>query len=227
MSETVASVVVDAREPKEFDTLFRNDDYVESVTRQQIPVGDFRCRVDPENPPIVFERKTASDFVKSMKNKRLETQINGMYDTFGPERSFLVIEGDLEDFDFLPRSSFPPESIRGFMGSLCGRWQLVPLFCSDQFHLADMVVRVSRKCVEQTDRVVRSPDSTPNTKDPSFYDRALLQLDGVGPETKDRIKEEFPTLQSLIMNSSPETLQEIDGIGSGKSSKIVKQINDY
>lgn len=218
-------MTIDAREPDEFRSLFEEMDDVESVSMKRIPTGDFVVTVDEDDDPVVFERKTPSDFIASMKNRRLETQINSMYETFSPERSFLLIEGDMEDFDFMAYSQFSAKSVRGFLASLSARWQCVPLFCTDKFHLADIVCRVSRKCVEDTDRVVRSPDATPNTKNPDFYDRALLQLDGVGPGTKEKLKAAFPSLDDLV-SARRDDLERVDGIGSGKSRKIMKQVND-
>lgn len=219
-------MVIDSREPEQVDALFQENDDVLDVQRWQLEVGDYVVRVNEDEDPIVFERKTISDFIGSMKNRRLETQVNEMYKEFDPENSFVLIEGDMQDYDFMPHSEFSSQSARGFVASLSGRWQCVPLFCSDQVHLADMVVRVARKCVEETDRILRDPDSTPTTADPTFYDKMLIQLDGVGRQTKEEIQKQFETPEEFIEDADVDNLQDVKGVGSKTAESILSQIEE-
>lgn len=219
----VDSVTIDAREPDEFSVLFEEHEDVDRVSMNQIPTGDFLLRPDMEEPAVVFERKSVSDYVGSIKSRRLETQIKMMYEEFGPERSFLLVEGDMDEFDFLPYSDFSSASVRGFTASISARWQCVPLFCSDKVKMVDMAVRVSRKMVEEPSRKVRSPTNTPEQANDTFIDRALLQLDGVGKDTKEKLKERYPSVQYLA-EAGEHDLQKIDGIGSTTAEKIVNQL---
>lgn len=225
MSEEVDRVVIDSREPDDVDALFEENDQVKDVQRWQLDVGDYVVRVNEDEDPIVFERKTISDFIGSMKNRRLETQVNEMYKKHDPENSFVLVEGDMQDYDFMPHSEFSSKSARGFVASLSGRWQCVPLFCSEKVHLVDMVVRVSRKCIEETDRILRDPDSTPTTADPSFYDKMLIQLDSIGRKTKEEIQKDFDSPQDFIQNADQDSLEEVKGIGSKTAESILDQID--
>ncbi len=221
----VDSVVVDTREPDTFLELFRQHEDVGDVLYKTLESGDFLVRVDMEDPPIVFERKTPIDYVSSINSRRLETQVKEMYNSFSPEQSFLMIEGDMSDFDVMPHTQFDTKAIRGFTASLCARWQCIPLFCSDKVTMTDMVVRMSRKSVEEPSHTVRDPDNTPTEADDEFVDRALLQLDGVGPDTKGKLKKELetPVVESLFQLEKGD-LTCVKGIGDKTAESILSQI---
>lgn len=224
----VDSVTIDSREPDAFDVLFEADDDVRNVNRQQIPVGDFLVRADKEEPAIVFERKTPEDYISSIKNNRLETQIHSMYDEFGSERSFLLIEGDMQDFDFINWSSFSSAAARGFTASISARWQCIPLFCTEKHKLADMAVRISRKIVEEPSHDVRDPDNTPTKKSTSFHERAMLQLDGVGPSTIESLQETFEKpLFDVLHHDAEELAEKVDGVGQKRAESIINQVGGY
>ena len=226
MSKKVESIIVDSREPETFDELFEEHEDVDEVIRRQMDTGDFIVCVDSDEKPVVFERKTISDFIGSMKNRRLESQVNSMYKTYEPSRSFVLIEGDMQDFDFMPHSEFSAKSAQGFVASLSGRWQCVPLFCSDKVHLADMVVRTARKCVEETERILRDPDDTPTTVDPDYYDKMLIQLDGIGRQTKEEIKKKYSSPEEFVTEASRSGLQEVSGIGKKRAESILEQVRE-
>lgn len=212
----------DSKSGTVYTELFEEEDRVDSVETRELEIGDFIV-----NDEVVFERKTPSDFVGSMKNQRLEDQISRMYEEFGPENSYLLIEGNIHEFEILPYTQMSANSVFGFIGSVSARWQMVPLFCSNEMHLVNMVVKISRKRFEDADRVVRGPQSTPSKTSDTFLLRALTSLDGIGRETAKSIESEFDSLFDLT-TASMDDLEKIDGIGSSRSEQVVKQIRgDY
>lgn len=217
MSESV-DVVVDEREYRaDLPQLFKEHDDVRSVETELLEVGD--VIVDGE---IVFERKSISDFVGSIQNRRLESQIDRMYKMFEPEKSYVIIEGDMREFWGLTHSDFSPESACGFVGSISARWQCVPLFASNKRNLVDMTTRISRKHIESTERVVREPESSPTRANDDFFSRTVLQLNGVGKSKIDPLRKEFSTVKALSRAKKVE-LKSISGIGDKTADSIVKQ----
>lgn len=217
--EMGVDVVVDSRETRsETAEKYRSHPDVDSTVVDMMDVGDIVI-----NAEVVFERKTIGDFVGSIKNRRLESQIEKMYDMFGAEKSYLVVEGDYSDFEYLPYSSFSPKSVYGYIGTISARWQMVPLFVSDQDKLVDITTRIARKHSEQTSRVVRDPVSAPSRAKDDFFARAVLQFSGVGKSKIDPLREEFGTFEELS-KASVDELVEIDGIGSTTAEGILEQL---
>lgn len=212
-------VVVDMRETRaELPSLFQEHDDVGNVQIDTLDVGDVIV-----NGEIVFERKDSGDLVSSIQDQRLENQIEKMYDVFGPEKSYLIVESDYDEFEYLPYSQFSSASVYGFVGSISARWQMVPLFTSDREHLVDMVTKISRKHFENTSRVVREPNKSPSTKSSTFFERMVLQLSGVGKSKLEPLKDEFGDMKSLAAATHDE-LVAIDGIGDSTAEKIRNQI---
>lgn len=218
MAKGDLSVIVDGRETRaNIPGLFEQHPDVGSVYTEMLETGDIIIEGE-----VVFERKDVGDFVQSIKNRRLENQIQSMYDLFGPEKSYVIVEGNMDDFEDFRYSQFSPESARGYVGSLSARWQCVPLFTSSRWNLVDMVTRVSRKHFESTSRVVRDPTNSPSKSNDDFFARTVLQLSGVGKSKIDPLRERYDSVRELS-KASPNELQSIDGIGSKTAESIIDQ----
>lgn len=216
---TDVDVIIDQRESRsDMFQLFREHDDVDDVQTEMLDIGDIIA-----NGEIVFERKSKGDFVQSIQNQRLETQIEKMYDVFGPEKSYVLVEADMDAFEYLPYSHFSPASVYGFVGSISARWQMVPLFTSDSEHLVDLVTRIARKHDEDTERVVRGPNDTPTSKNDDFFGRAVLQFSGVGKSKIEPLRDEFGTFEELTNTTQPR-LERIPGIGSETAKTIMEEL---
>ena len=220
MAKSDLFVVVDEREERvNLSGLFKNHPDVGRVQTEMLDVGDVVVGGE-----IAFERKSISDFVGSIQNRRLESQIERMYDVFGPANSYVIIEGDMHEFDELSYSQFSSKSARGFVASICARWQCVPLFTSSRQNLADQITRISRKHFEDTNRVVREPQKSPTRKEADFFVKTVLQLDGVGKSKIDPLAERYDSVDELTNATVPD-LKAIDGIGTKTAQSIIDQIN--
>ena len=218
MSEV--DVVIDMRESRsDMFELFDSHPDVASVETEMLEVGDIIA-----NGEIAFERKSQGDFVSSIKNRRLENQIEAMYDLFGPQKSYVVVETNYEDFEYLPYSQFTSKSVYGYIGSISARWQMVPLFTSTPEHLVDAVTRIARKHSEDTDRVVREPIKSPSTKSSDFFERTVLQFSGVGKSKIDPLRDEFGSVAELS-EATESRLTKIDGIGSSTAESIIEELH--
>ena len=218
MAKGDLSVIVDERETRaNIPGLFEQHPDVDEVETEMLETGDIIVEGQ-----IVFERKDVGDFVQSIKNRRLENQIQGMYELFDPENSYVIVEGDMSDFEDFRYSQFSPESARGYVGSLCARWQCIPLFTSTRWNLVDMVTRISRKHFESTSRVVRDPTKSPTKSNDDFFARTVLQLSGVGKSKIDPLRDRYDSVRELS-KASPQELKSIDGIGSKTAESIIKQ----
>lgn len=208
------SVVVDSREPEQLDEWFDMHDDVAVVDREQLAVGDVVV-----DDAVVFERKAPNDFVQSIRDRRLENQIGKMYDAYGPERSYLLIEGNVQDIAELRFSGMNVEAVYGYIGSICARYQMIPLFTGRREWEIDLVTRIARKHKETTERVIRKPESTPTKKSHSYFRKMVMQLDGIGPKTAKAITTSFAGPEPFV-TASEERLQQVDGIGPKRAEQI-------
>lgn len=214
------SVKVDKREKATNDIvrLFQSHADVAHAEAEQLPVGDIL--VDDQ---VVFERKRPKDFVDSIRDRRLDDQISRMYDEFGPENSYLTVAGNVESFRKMIYTNMSKEAVFGFIGSIAARWQMIPLFVGDIGREMELITRIARKHEEKSDRVVRSPESTPSRKSDDYYTKMILQLNGIGRKTAADIRERFSTPIELIV-AKPEELEEVDGIGEKTADSIIDQL---
>lgn len=220
---TLSLVKIDNREPTELVLAFEEHPDVDRVSYTQLDSGDVQVVHKEDSDPVAFERKTPEDFVTSMQNGRLEAQIATMYERFGPERSYLVIDGDMEDFVSMPHTSVTTSSVRGFVGSLSARWQCVPLFCSGILGLTDTVTRIARKLEEQPNHR-RTPETVaPSAGDRDYLYRAVLSFEGVGPKLAERITDEVSALPELATMAADDLIQ-IEGVGEARAESICRQM---
>lgn len=211
-------VVIDEREKRSgLHETFQKHDDVSEVETEMLEIGDVII-----NGTIVFERKTPGDFIGSIQNRRLESQIERMYEIFGPENTYIAIEGDMSDFDNMQYTQFPAKAARGYVGSLSARWQCVPLFTTDQTLMVDTMTRIARKHFESTNRVVRDPTDSPSKGKDDFFARTVLQLSGVGKSKIKPLRKEFESVSQLSEATNDE-LTSIDGIGNKTAKSIIDQ----
>jgi Fanconi anemia group M protein len=214
------TVKIDAREKntKDLAQLFEVHNDVACVQVEELAVGDIV--VDDQ---VVFERKRPKDFIGSIQDNRLDDQIDRMYNTFGPENSYVNVLGKMQDFSQLYHTNMPEEAVLGFIGSMAARWQMVPFFVQFVDREVELITRVARKHEEKSDRIVRSPENTPSRKDDDYYMKMILQLEGIGRKTAKQIRKKFTTPIELIV-ATQEELQHVDGVGEKTAKSIVGQI---
>ena len=167
---------------------------------------------------VAVERKTISDFVSSMINKRLLNQLEelGQY-----SKRLLIIEGiDEQELytDSKDWTGMHPNSIRGFLISILLKYKVPIIFTKDYLDTAKFLsVLAKRKPKELSLNV--------NKKSLNKKERLQFILEGfpgIGPKTAKKLLKKFKTLKNII-NASEEELREILG---KKTEIIIKIIND-
>lgn len=214
--ETV-SVVVDIHEPTEIIKEVREHEEVEDFTIESLDSADLVIR------GIGFERKTPEDYASSLvgeSERTLSNQLEKMKEAYGI--SYVLIEGDIEDFNNLSHTRIKPQSLRGSVASTTARHEIPVMFCSDMHKLVDIAVRLARKHNEEP---VSNPLPTGSVtgKDEPFTKKAYGQLDGVGAKTAEALYEEYDSIEQLL-NVTKGELRGIDGVGAERADSILKQL---
>jgi len=164
---------------------------------------------------IAIERKTISDFISSMINKRLRRQLEELNQY---KNRLLIIEG-IEEQDLYPEGiSIHPNAIRGFLLSIILKYKIPIIFSKNYEDTAKFIYLLAKR---------KEKESSLNVTKKSLTQKERLQFilegfPGIGPKIAKKLLEKFKTLGN-IMNASEGELKEI----LGKKAEIVKKIIDY
>lgn len=188
---------------------------VEDFTIEPLETGDFIIE------DCLFERKTPSDFAQSLQEGRLREQVERM----GQEDKtpYIVIEGDMSDFNDLEHTEIPSKSLRGMVGSIMARNNIPVLFCSNSENLVDVSIRIARKSIESVNNVhVKNNDAV---QDVPFIVKFFMGIEGVGLNTAEELANEFPSVES-VMKADKNKLTAVDGIGDKRAKRIYNTIHE-
>jgi ERCC4-type nuclease len=164
---------------------------------------------------VAIERKTVSDFIASMKNRRLLNQLEELSQY---EDRLLIVEG-IDEQDLYTDSEdwigMHPNSVRGFLLSILLKHKTPIIFTKNHEDTAKFLAVLSK----------RKPRELPlNVKKKALNKKEQLQFiiesfPGIGPKTARKLLKKFRTIQKTI-NAPEEELREV----IGKKSKIIKKI---
>ncbi len=169
---------------------------------------------------VAIERKTVSDFISSMINRRLLNQLEGLQQY---KHKLLIIEGiDEQELytDSEEKTGMHPNAVRGFLLSILLKHKVPIIFTKDCEDTAKFISIISKK---------KSQELPLNVKKKSLDKKERLQFllegfPGIGPKTARKLLSHFGTLKKII-NASEEELKEV----LGKKAEIMKELieQDY
>jgi len=164
---------------------------------------------------VAIERKTVSDFISSMINKRLLRQLEelGQY-----PNKLLIIEGiDEQELytDSEDRTGMHPNAIRGFLLSILLKYKIPLIFTKNYEDTAKFISVLAKR---------KSKKLPLNINKKSLNKKERLQFilegfPGIGPKIAKKLLEKFKTLKNII-NAPEEELKEI----LGKKTEIIIKI---
>ncbi|MEX0920839.1 MAG: ERCC4 domain-containing protein [Candidatus Pacearchaeota archaeon] len=201
-------IIVDHREK---NSLVISELYTLGIDSEmkQLKVADYIVK------GIAVERKTVSDFISSMINRRLLNQLEELKQY---SERILIIEG-LENQELYSDDEswkgMHPNSIRGFIISILIKHKVPIIFTKDYKDTARFLSVLAK----------RKPKELPlNISKKSLDKKERLQFilegfPGIGPKTARKLLKKHKTLKR-IFNSSEEVLKDT----LGKRAKIFKNI---
>ena len=161
---------------------------------------------------VAIERKTISDFISSMINKRLVNQLEELKQY---ESKLLIVEGIDEQELYPENNSVSQNSVRGFLLSILLKHKIPILFTQNYKDTAQFINRIARK--KEIEIGIRANKKTLNKKEQIQF--ILEGFPGIGPKTAKKVLEKFKTIKNII-NASEEELKEV----IGKKSEIIKDL---
>ena len=166
---------------------------------------------------VAIERKTISDFIGSIKNKRLLRQLEELQQY---EKKLLIIEGIYEQelyTDSKEIEGMHANAIRGFLLSVLLSFKVPILFTKDYQDTAKFMDVLSRK-KNTRDIGLNVSKKTLDSNERSQF--ILEGFQGIGPKTAKKLLKEFGNIKK-IMNASEEELREVIGKKAENMKKII------
>jgi len=149
-----------------------------------------------------IERKTISDFISSMLNKRLIIQLKQMQKY---KKNLLIIEGEF--FNSLKeKTNLHPNSIRGFILSILNNYHVPIIFTQNYEDTTQYLITLAKKQIKTTAQISlhsRIPKTIPEQKQ-----YVLESFPNIGPATSKKLLKKFKTIKN-IFNASEGELEEI------------------
>jgi len=178
------------------------------VEIKHLPVADFIVN------GIAIERKTVSDFIGSMINKRLLRQLEEIQQY--PSK-LLLIEGLDEQDLYSNEAGVNPNAIRGFLLSILLKHKIPIIFTKNYADTAKFILVLAKK--QETESGIRVIKKSFNKKEQLQY--LLEGFPGIGPKTAKKLLEKYKTLKNIFRTSINELEKDI-----GKKSDIFKLLDE-
>lgn len=175
------------------------------VDFKQLAIGDYLIG------EVVVERKTISDFISSMLNKRLFTQLENLKQH---EKSLLIIEG-YQDLD-LSESGLHENALKGLILSICLEQRIPIIFTKDSQDTAIFFSLIAKK--KKTEFSLRSKLQMTDQERLQFI---IEGFPNIGPVTAKTLLEKYKTLKGII--NAPE--EEIKSLLGKKAEMLLMLIN--
>jgi len=182
------------------------------VQRKLLVCGDYIL-----SDRIVIEKKTLQDFVKSIMDKRLFSQLKNMRENF--EKPILIIEGEGSLYGPLN-----PNVIRGALAAIAVDLGIPIIWTKDTADTAGIIYWIAKR--EQIDE--KREVSLINKKSPeTVEEQQEFLLAGLPDISLTRSKELLKHFKkpSKVFNASVEDLKKVKGIGD-KIAKNVRKLLD-
>lgn len=191
--------------------------------------GQYDCEIQPKmllcgdfllSDRVVVERKTVSDFIQSITDKRLFQQLNLMKENF--ERPILIIEGEESLYGVLQ-----PNVIRGALAAITIDLSIPIIWTRDVADTAGIVYWIARReqILEKREIVLRNKRVPKSNKEKQEY--FISSLPDVSVVRAKALLKHFKSPRN-IFDASEKELTGVKGIGKGIAKKIKKVIEkDY
>src|SRR3989344_3078656 len=211
LEEEKIKIIVDIREKNSLipSELIANGLEVEF---RHLEVGDYIVK------NVIIERKTVSDFISSMINKRLFEQLESMKNI---QKKILIIEGIEEQELYHEKSGINENAIRGFILTILLTYN-VPIIFTKNYEDSSKFIKVLAK--KQENEKEWGINAKRKSRDVNEQMQFIIEgFPGIGPKSAKKLLNEFKTIKNII-NAPEDELKKI----LGKKSEIFKIIGkDY
>ena len=208
LEEEKIKIIVDIREKNSLipSELIANGLEVEF---RHLEVGDYIVK------NVVIERKTISDFLSSMINKRLFEQLESIKNI---QKKILIIEGIEEQELYYEKSGINENAIRGFILTILLTYNIPIIFTKNYEDSAKFIKVLAKKQENEKEWGINAKRKSRDVNEQMQF--IIEGFPGIGPKSAKKLLNEFKTIKNII-NAPEEELKKI----LGKKSEIFKIID--
>ena len=181
------------------------------VEFKELKIGDYIAG------DIIIERKTISDFISSMLNKRIFAQIEDLKQF---ESKLLIIEGieERELYNDNSEGGVNANAIRGFLLSITLKHKIPIIFTKNSEDTAKYLFILLNK--KENEMSLNAKKKARNKKEQIQF--ILEGFPGIGPKTAKKLLKEFGTIKN-IMDAPEDKLKKLIGKKAEIIIKLVHQ----
>jgi Fanconi anemia group M protein len=205
-SSDVPSIIVDSRESRSdlANTL--------RAAGAEVKVEELECGDYIVADGVALERKAASDFVISIENRRIFSQLGQMKVTY--ERPMLLIEGDI----FSTRSTITEDALVGALSYITLLEGVPVVQTRNLAQTAKMLLALSRHATDGLGYEIALRAGKP--KDRVGLAQFLVEgLPGVGPSSAKKLLRHFGSA-AAVLSASESELKQVAGVGPKMAAAI-------
>lgn len=182
------------------------------VILENLSVGDYVV-----GEGVIIERKSVTDFVKSIFDKRLFDQASKLKET--SSNAFIILEGSIER---AKRFTSNWNAVLGALVSIQVGYGIGILLSSDVEDTAYLIYKLGEKFLEpqrRTINLVRKPKLS-TLRDAQLF--VVQSFPNIGPVLAEKLLERFGSIKD-ICNASISDLQKV--LGEKRAEELFKLIN--
>ena len=187
---------------------------------RQLVIADFVIQTKDLEGKIIdvgIERKTINDFLNSIIDKRLLTQLIVLKENF--QLPLLIIEGSENIYSI---RNFHPNSIRGMLASIAIDFQVPIIFTRNLKDTSALLTVIAKRLEKPIKNISLLKKRKPLTlKEQQEY--LIESLPGIGPTLSRSLLKKFKTVKKII-NAKEKKLIKIEKLGPKKATEIKKVI---
>src|SRR2546427_9610981 len=204
-----AALCVDTNEPK--DIAKRLAELGVAVERKKIAPGDYVCG------EIGIERKTVSDFFRSLIQQRLFEQLRRLRESYPV--ALLVLEGDLQEVSEFKN----PQAVLGAFVAIEVDERVPILPTADKEQTATLLSVIWKR--QDRERASYGPRHKPKTLDLEERQRFVVEgLPNVGDTLARNLLEHFGSVRAVFTADGDER-RKVPEIGEGKAAEIMRVLD--
>ena len=168
---------------------------------------------------VGIERKTTGDFLNSIIDKRILTQLITLKENFNIP--LLIIEGAENIYQI---RNFHPNAIRGMLTTIAIDFQ-VPILQTRNYRDTAALLSIIAKRLEKPRKSLSLLKKKKPTTLKEQQEYLIESLPTVGPTLSKSLLKKFKTVKKII-NAKEEQLQKVEKIGKLKAKKIKDVIEE-
>jgi len=188
------------------------------VIKKQLISADFIIQtkdIEEKIQTLGIERKTVNDFLNSIIDKRILTQLIQLKKSF--DIPLLIIEGTENIYQI---RNFHPNSIRGMLTTIAVDFQIPIITTMSYRDTTNLLLTIAKRLDKPQRHISLLKRKKPLTlKEQQEF--LIETLPGVGPTLSKALLKKFKSVKAVI-NAKEERLKKVEKIGPKKAEKIKK-----